>query len=392
MSVYRPKRRDGTLKSPRYHYDFRLRPEGKGQSLRFHGSTGQETKRAAERVEARIRELAATGELSSAITVAEACWRYFEEKIIGQPSADDTADALEVVKRILGRDKLLVDIAPADVMTGSRKRAGERVVRRRRINGRWVKKPGAKLIQNSTVNRTFTELLRRLLRYAKRVWGVPLDLDQFDWAQYLLPEPEERVRELQEGEEERFWSALRSDYHPLVELYLISGRRKNDWIGLRRFKVDVRAGTVRIPSRKKKRPGEIVVRLTDRELEIIMGEMQKSNSEAVFTYQVQRGKEKGTRKAITSSGFRRVFANALKQAGIDDFRPHDLRHTFATRLTRATGNLKLAQKALDHADISTTAKYAHVQDEEVVAARASVTVSRNSPGRLKLTVNTKKGN
>ena len=59
-----------------------------------------------------------------------------------------------------------------------------------------------------------------------------------------------------------------------------------------------------------------------------------------------------------------------------DFRFHDLRHDFATKLLRDSGNLKLVQKALNHADIKTTTKYAHVLDEEVAAALDRVQKSR----------------
>ena len=41
-----------------------------------------------------------------------------------------------------------------------------------------------------------------------------------------------------------------------------------------------------------------------------------------------------------------------------DFRFHDIRHDVGTKLLRATGNLKLVQKALGHANLKTTARYA----------------------------------
>ena len=49
-------------------------------------------------------------------------------------------------------------------------------------------------------------------------------------------------------------------------------------------------------------------------------------------------------------------------------RDSDFRHDLATKLLRQTGNLKTVQKALSHADIKTTTRYAHVLDEEVAAA------------------------
>jgi integrase/recombinase XerD len=54
------------------------------------------------------------------------------------------------------------------------------------------------------------------------------------------------------------------------------------------------------------------------------------------------------------------------KAGIDkNVHPHTLRHTFATDLYRETKNIRLVQKALGHADLSTTMIYTHIVDEEL---------------------------
>lgn len=58
------------------------------------------------------------------------------------------------------------------------------------------------------------------------------------------------------------------------------------------------------------------------------------------------------------------------------FRFHDFRHDFATKLLRETGNVKLVQKALNHADITSTMRYAHVLDEDVASAIEDVAKSR----------------
>ena len=48
--------------------------------------------------------------------------------------------------------------------------------------------------------------------------------------------------------------------------------------------------------------------------------------------------------------------------------PHMLRHTFATDLYCESRNIRLVQKALGHADLSTTMIYTHIHDEEVEQA------------------------
>jgi site-specific recombinase XerD len=47
---------------------------------------------------------------------------------------------------------------------------------------------------------------------------------------------------------------------------------------------------------------------------------------------------------------------------------HGLRHTFATKLLRSTGNLRLVQKACRHANVNTTVVYTHVTNEDVARA------------------------
>ena len=67
------------------------------------------------------------------------------------------------------------------------------------------------------------------------------------------------------------------------------------------------------------------------------------------------------------------FARWLKQAGITrPFSVHSLRHTFATRLYRKTGDLYLVQRALGHRQITTTEIYARVSDEQLRRAVAHV--------------------
>jgi site-specific recombinase XerD len=53
---------------------------------------------------------------------------------------------------------------------------------------------------------------------------------------------------------------------------------------------------------------------------------------------------------------------------------------------RETGNLKLVQKALNHADIKMTARYAHILDEDIAMALDRVQKSRKKSRSAKLKV------
>jgi len=84
---------------------------------------------------------------------------------------------------------------------------------------------------------------------------------------------------------------------------------------------------------------------------------------------------KGERYPLTYRNVQSYWRRLRKQSGVVGFRIHDYRHDFATKLLRETGNLRLVQKALGHASIETTTRYAHVLDSEV--ADAMERMSRN---------------
>ncbi len=65
-----------------------------------------------------------------------------------------------------------------------------------------------------------------------------------------------------------------------------------------------------------------------------------------------------------------------------DFRFHDFRHNLATKVLRETGNLKLVQRLLNHSDIATTTRYAHVLDGEVADALERVIDSPNKSSTM----------
>ena len=59
---------------------------------------------------------------------------------------------------------------------------------------------------------------------------------------------------------------------------------------------------------------------------------------------------------------------ARKQACLDGFRMHDLRHTFASFLINAGRSLYEVQKILGHTQIPTTQRYSHLSQDTLLAA------------------------
>lgn len=79
------------------------------------------------------------------------------------------------------------------------------------------------------------------------------------------------------------------------------------------------------------------------------------------------GRRHGQRYPITYEGLKTALRRDIKP-GVSGYRLNDNRHTVATRVLHACGNLNVAQKMLWHADITTTAKYVHVLYEDVLTA------------------------
>jgi integrase len=60
------------------------------------------------------------------------------------------------------------------------------------------------------------------------------------------------------------------------------------------------------------------------------------------------------------NGVKLSFRTAVKNAGIEDFRFHDLRHTFSSRLIMKGGDFKDVQELLGHKTMTMTLRYVHL--------------------------------
>ncbi len=81
-------------------------------------------------------------------------------------------------------------------------------------------------------------------------------------------------------------------------------------------------------------------------------------------------------RRISPRQVQRDLMRWIQEAGIEGhYSPHALRHTVGTELMRKTGNIRLVQDFLGHADISTTQVYTHVTKEEVATAAELLAVS-----------------
>lgn len=347
MSVYKP------AKSKVWHFDYQF------QRNRYHGSTGCTSRRDAERYEAEHKRKVALGEKARpSLSIEQACDAWFAA--VGAHTASHATALYQLGNLIVGLGKtvMLHDITIRD------------------LDG-YIAKRRAK-VSNASVNRE-TALLRRVVRWsASRGYETPA----IDWKEARLPEKSERIRELSEDEEARLFAALPENLKPVVEFALLSGQRRSEIIALRWADVDLAAARATLWVKGGK---PHTIPLTPRMVALIAN--QPKVCPQVFTYAcIRRGPKRedrpariaGDRYPFSKQGWTRQWRKALADAGIEDYRFHDNRHTAATRNLRASGNMKGVQKLLGHADIRTTSRYAHALEDDV-RAMLFATESRNIP-------------
>ncbi|QAY97031.1 hypothetical protein CWB41_15875 [Methylovirgula ligni] len=347
MSIYK---REG---SPNYTYDFQF----KGQ--RFAGSTGHANKRDAEAREREIREelkrqFANARSFDAApMTIDEAAGRYWAEVGERAKSHRDINWSLVYIVKNLGPDKAIASITDSDVAALVARRRGDLVSYPKMIAGKMAKERIPKRISNSTVNRSVIDPLRRVLRRAEQNWGETVG--RINWRVHRLREPVERVRFASAEEEAAIFAVLPSHYHPAVRFAILSGLRASELCGMKWTDINWSGLIITVRGKGNK---TAPIPLSAAMIEILAPMRPR---DAVGT-PVWRNM---SNEPMTYRSLSAAFVKACEQAGVVGLRLHDLRHTCATRLLRSTGNLKMVSRLLRHSDVSTTAKYAHVLDDDL---------------------------
>jgi len=368
-------------KGQTFHFDFWI------NGYRFTGNTGAANRREALRIEQverkKAKETTTARELAERLfTLEYACGRYWSE--VGQyhSGADTTLRNLIRLQDFFGKSKPIATIDDEDVARLVAWRRSHTVKDRATYVGADGKIRPAPRISAATVNRSTIDPLQRILSRARTTWRVPLPVEP-TWSRHLLKEPAERVREIRPFEESAFAAAIPASIAPVVAFARASGLRLAECL-LRKDQVDFLGGRISTVGKGGK---PISIPITT-EMRAILMTAIANPTDFVFTYAAARayrpdaagptiGANRAGRKiakgealpitpSFVKTAWRRARA-ASKGALPADFRFHDLRHDFATKLLRETGNLKLVQRALNHSKIETTTRYAHVLDDEVLA-------------------------
>lgn len=94
------------------------------------------------------------------------------------------------------------------------------------------------------------------------------------------------------------------------------------------------------------------------------------NTEALFALKAWRQQQKisfdlvfPNKEGKCFDTIKKAWAGILKAAKIKDFRWHDLRHHFASKLVMADVDLNTVRELLGHSDMAMTLRYAHLAPE-----------------------------
>lgn len=248
-------------------------------------------------------------------------------------------------------------------------------------------KDGAKA---STVNRCLNPFKAALSRAVQ--WGFistnpltsikPIKVDSKAIIRYLSDEEEDRLRNVLDNREERIrlerdsannWRKIRgykllpdlrklafADYlKPLIILDLNTGLRRGELFNLKWADVDLDRAILTVKGEGAKTGQTRHVPLNQEAYSVLYRwKTQSKETGLIFP-----GK-KGERLTNVNNSWRKL----LKDADITDFRFHDLRHTFASRLVMAGVDLNTVRELLGHADIKMTLRYSHLSPEVKQAA------------------------
>jgi len=160
-----------------------------------------------------------------------------------------------------------------------------------------------------------------------------------------------RTRVLSGEEETQLFSALDDNelVKQIVTIALHTGLRRGEIFNLKWFDVDFNRGLVQVRESKSGKKRIVPMNATVRTL---LGGLKRT-SEYVFPSPKTGGK---------LTDIKRSFRKAVGDAGIGNFRFHDLRHTAATRMADAGADAFTLARILGHSDIRITHRYTHATD------------------------------
>lgn len=204
----------------------------------------------------------------------------------------------------------------------------------------------------STCNR-YLALIRSILRCCVHDWEWLDDMPRIR----LYKEPGGRVRSLSPEQAQRLLDELPDHQREMALFALATGLRQANVFKLSWEQVDLGRQHAWVDSKDSKTGVGIAVPLNSIAMDVLIRQKGK-HSTRVFTYQ---GKP-------LNSVNTKAWKKALERAEIEDFRWHDLRHTWATWQRAAGTPTHELQKLGGWKNSSMVERYAHLSSDHLVAS------------------------
>ena len=207
-------------------------------------------------------------------------------------------------------------------------------------------------------------LLRHAFSLAVKKWDL---IDKTPFEKVTLPPGDrKRIRYLKPEEEEALFDALKSSewLAPVVVIARETGLRLTNICELTWNQADLFKRSIEIEKTKNGKP--VWIPMSDvvyAEL-LTLNKVRDLKSDRVFLV-------KG--RPLNRNWVSHVFKRVCLRAGVENFRFHDLRHDFCSRLIQAGQPLHVVAELAGHEDISTTQRYAHLSPEMKRKAISSLT-------------------
>jgi integrase len=144
---------------------------------------------------------------------------------------------------------------------------------------------------------------------------------------------------------------------PVVLLALNTGLRRGELLSLQWSDVDLEAKVITIQARNAKNGRQRHIPINAEALSVLTRWAQQSDGQGVV---------------FEPNDIKKGWGALLQEAKVSNFRFHDLRHDFASKLVRKGVDLNTVRELLGHADITMTLRYAHLQPDGLAAAVAKL--------------------
>jgi len=164
-------------------------------------------------------------------------------------------------------------------------------------------------------------------------------------------------------EEDRLLKVSPKWLHNIIVFAIHTGLRQSELLDLKWSQIDMTRGTLTIYEQKNR--GVDTLPLSQTAMSILIEQQKISSGSDEYVFPNNNGNRKANRDLLEA------FYTAMDRAHVKNFRFHDLRHTFATRLVQAGVGLLEVQKLGRWKTVSMVQRYAHHNPESL---RASIQV------------------